>query len=73
MCGPAFCAYRISQDVNKMASEGGLVALGEKSDDVPHSAEEISEGMALQAQEFRSGGSDLYVPLAEAKTRSRST
>jgi len=73
MCGPAFCAYRISQDVNKMASEGGLVALGEKSDDVPHSAEEISEGMALKAQEFRSGGSDLYVPLAEAKTRSRST
>jgi phosphomethylpyrimidine synthase len=73
MCGPAFCAYRISQDVNKMASEGGLVALGGPKADESRSAEEISEGLARKAQEFRAGGSDLYVPLDDSKNHGSST
>ena len=73
MCGPAFCAYRISQDVNKMASEGGLVALGNPNANDDRSAEEISEGLARKAQEFRAGGSDLYVPLDDSENHGSST
>ena len=56
-----------------MASEGGLVALGGPKADESRSAEEISEGQARKAQEFRAGGSDLYVPLDDSKNHGSST
>jgi phosphomethylpyrimidine synthase len=52
MCGPAFCAYRISQDVRDMAA--GDLALQAIS-------EEASEGMRAKAQEFRKNGGRLYI------------
>ena len=73
MCGPSFCAYRISQDVNRMAAEGGLVGLGESDDDQSHSEDEIKAGMAEKAREFRASGSEIYLPLADVKPRTSST
>jgi phosphomethylpyrimidine synthase len=51
MCGPHFCAMRISQDVRDYAQQKGL-------------AEEqvLSVGLAEKAQEFREGGSKIYQP-----------
>jgi phosphomethylpyrimidine synthase len=58
MCGPAFCAYRLSQDVNDAVAAAGLVPLG-KPEMTP---EEIEQGMQDKAREFRRAGGALYVP-----------
>ncbi len=52
MCGPHFCAMRISQDVREYAQQKGI---GE--DRV------LAVGMAEKAQEFREGGSKIYRPV----------
>jgi phosphomethylpyrimidine synthase len=51
MCGPHFCSMRISQDVRRYAAEHGL-------DD--ESA--LSAGMREKAEEFRTRGSQVYLP-----------
>ena len=53
MCGPAFCAYRISQDVRDLAA--GELALGEPATD------EAAAGMEDKAIEFRKNGGRLYI------------
>ncbi len=60
MCGPAFCAYRISQEVREMV----LAEAEPRRSSLPPvlSTEEIREGLAKKAQEFRDGGGALYVP-----------
>ena len=63
MCGPAFCAYRISQDVNEIAKSQGLVQLGS-----PEDSEAIEEGMRQKAAEFRASGGELYQPTTEDRT-----
>jgi len=59
MCGPAFCAYRISQEVNELAKEAGLVQLGRTGLD----DSEVDEGMASKAREFRETGGQIYRPV----------
>ncbi len=54
MCGPAFCAYRISQEVNELAQAQDLVPLGQT---------EVEQGLAQKAEEFRSSGGSIYLPL----------
>jgi phosphomethylpyrimidine synthase len=51
MCGPHFCAMRISQDVREYAQQKGL------SDD-----QVLAVGLAEKAQEFRDGGGTIYRP-----------
>jgi phosphomethylpyrimidine synthase len=49
MCGPKFCAMRISQDVRDLAESLGT------------SLEEVLElGMHEKSEEFRASGSELY-------------
>ena len=50
MCGPKFCAMRISQDVKDYATTHGM----------PVSVA-VSQGMREKADEFREKGSNLYV------------
>ena len=50
MCGPKFCSMKISDDVRRFARERGL-----------DTAEAVEEGMSEKAEEFRRGGSELYV------------
>jgi phosphomethylpyrimidine synthase len=70
MCGPAFCAYRISQEVNDMVASEGLVQLGSPdepgSDGTALDEEAIAEGMRQKAEEFRQTGGEIYRP-AEPK------
>ncbi len=50
MCGPKFCSMKITQDVREYA------ALHATSD-----AEALATGMAEKSEEFRAGGSEIYV------------
>jgi phosphomethylpyrimidine synthase len=50
MCGPKFCSMKISADVRKYAQERNL-----------QSEEALNEGMRSKSEEFRKGGSALYV------------
>ena len=50
MCGPKFCSMRITQDVREYARAKAL------SDD-----EALDAGLREKAEEFRTGGSELYV------------
>ncbi|MER3421080.1 MAG: phosphomethylpyrimidine synthase ThiC, partial [Chloroflexota bacterium] len=52
MCGPRFCAMRITQDVREYARQKGV--------DEAHA---IALGLAEKAQEFRAGGGGLYRPV----------
>ncbi len=49
MCGPKFCAMKITQDVREYAQRKGLD---------PEQA--LSSGMEEKAREFREGGSEIY-------------
>ncbi|MBI2897395.1 MAG: phosphomethylpyrimidine synthase ThiC [Deltaproteobacteria bacterium] len=57
MCGPQFCAMRITQDVRDYA---GRVGLGERA--------ALERGLREKAAEFRAGGGQIYGP----STRPRS-
>ncbi len=54
MCGPKFCSMKISDDVRRFARERGL-------DEV----QAVEEGMSEKAEEFRRGGSELYVAAGD--------
>ncbi|MHB8190754.1 MAG: phosphomethylpyrimidine synthase ThiC [Ferrimicrobium sp.] len=54
MCGPHFCSMRISQDVRRYAAERGL-------DD----AHALQAGLAEKAQEFKTEGGRIYIPLTD--------
>ena len=64
MCGPAFCAYRISQDVNEIAKSEGLVQIGEVPSDPPPESPldsaAVTEGLQQKAEEFRRSGGEIY-------------
>ncbi|MCO4770143.1 MAG: phosphomethylpyrimidine synthase ThiC [Deltaproteobacteria bacterium] len=61
MCGPAFCAYKLSQDVNEMADKlGDVVSIG-GADGM--STDEIRAGLDEMAERFKAGGSEIYVPV----------
>jgi len=51
MCGPHFCAMRISQDVREYAQQKGI-----------DEEQVLAVGLAEKAQEFRDGGNTLYRP-----------
>ncbi len=57
MCGPHFCAYKITQDVRDYAAEHGL-----------ETQEAIEAGMAEMSHKFRDGGGEVYVPSAGEST-----
>ena len=59
MCGPNFCAYRISQEVNEIAAADQLVQLGKQE----LSPEQVEEGMRKKAAEFRETGGKIYQPV----------
>jgi phosphomethylpyrimidine synthase len=50
MCGPKFCSMRITEDIRRYAEEQGLAA-----------DEAVDAGMKRMAEQFREGGSELYV------------
>ena len=52
MCGPKFCAMRITQDVRRYAAERGL------ADDVA-----IETGFREKSEEFLAAGAHVYLPL----------
>ena len=54
MCGPHFCAMRISQDVRRYAADQGVNA------DVA-----LTVGLAEKAAEFKARGSRVYLPLSD--------
>ncbi len=60
MCGPSFCAYRISQDVNEAVTGKRIVDLGKPDD--PMSPDEIRAGLEKKAREFRDAGGEIYRP-----------
>ena len=49
MCGPKFCAMKITQDVREYAKEKGLDPEGA-----------LTTGMEEKSQEFREGGGKIY-------------
>ena len=51
MCGPHFCSMKITEDVRRFAREKGV------SED-----EALEVGMQEKTEEFRSKGSEVYVP-----------
>jgi phosphomethylpyrimidine synthase len=57
MCGPKFCSMRISQEVRDAAAADGAGAEAEAE-------AERQAGLRDKAEEFRRGGSRLYVPQA---------
>jgi phosphomethylpyrimidine synthase len=50
MCGPKFCSMKITEDIRRFAAEQGL-----------EGTEAIDVGMRQMAEQFRDGGSELYV------------
>jgi phosphomethylpyrimidine synthase len=55
MCGPHFCAMKITQDVRAYAAEHGLAE-----------QDAITAGMREKAAEFSESGGRIYLPLAAA-------
>ncbi|HVQ78233.1 MAG TPA: phosphomethylpyrimidine synthase ThiC, partial [Candidatus Binatia bacterium] len=52
MCGPRFCSMKITQEVREYAASRGLAA----------APAAVSEGLREKAEQFRRGGSEIYVP-----------
>jgi phosphomethylpyrimidine synthase len=55
MCGPHFCAMKITQDVRAYAAEHGL-----------DEAAAIQAGLADKAAEFAATGNQIYLPVVES-------
>ena len=49
MCGPQFCAMKITEDVRQYAAEQGV-----------DEAEAIRRGLAQKAREFAAKGGEVY-------------
>jgi len=54
MCGPKFCSMKITQDIRDYAEQK-----------LEMSKPEVEQGLQEKATEFRDGGSNLYVSVAE--------
>jgi phosphomethylpyrimidine synthase len=54
MCGPHFCAMKITQDVREYAASHGLA-----------DAEALTAGMTEKAEEFTREGGRIYLPVAK--------
>jgi phosphomethylpyrimidine synthase len=52
MCGPKFCAMKISQDVRHYAAEHGIAE-----------NEALTVGMQEKAEEFNAAGGRVYLPI----------
>ncbi len=52
MCGPKFCAMRITEEVRAYAAQHGV-----------EEAEVLQVGLADKAAEFRKGGAEVYRPV----------
>ncbi len=64
MCGPAFCAYRLSQDVQDLAAAHEaeqLIGIGSPD---ALSTEQIRAGLDEMASKFRESGGELYIPTS---------
>src|SRR5579883_598807 len=63
MCGPKFCSMRISHDLRAASAPGGAPTSGaEPGEAGTTEADDLVEaGMRAKAEEFRQGGSRLYV------------
>ncbi|SNS38746.1 phosphomethylpyrimidine synthase ThiC [Actinomadura mexicana] len=57
MCGPHFCSMKITRDVRRFAAERGLA-----------DGEALAAGMREKAEEFRSAGGRLNLPVSPADT-----
>jgi phosphomethylpyrimidine synthase len=55
MCGPHFCAMKITQDVRRYADEHGL-----------SETEALEAGMREKAEQFTASGKRLYLPITPA-------
>jgi phosphomethylpyrimidine synthase len=55
MCGPHFCSMKITQEVRDYAARQGIEA-----------SDALEQGMQTQAEAFRSGGSEIYIPIRTA-------
>ncbi|MCW2916201.1 MAG: thiamine biosynthesis protein ThiC [Actinomycetia bacterium] len=55
MCGPKFCAMKISQDVRRYADEHGIAE-----------NEALTVGMQEKAEEFNASGGQVYLPVLPA-------
>jgi phosphomethylpyrimidine synthase len=49
MCGPHFCAMKISEDVRQYAAEQGIAVV-----------EALAKGMAEKSREFVETGAEVY-------------
>ena len=58
MCGPKFCSMRITQDVREYAASIDA----EKADTAPGGADAVTRGMQEKSEEFRTLGSEIYLP-----------
>ncbi|GAA0945425.1 phosphomethylpyrimidine synthase ThiC [Actinocorallia libanotica] len=58
MCGPHFCAMKITQDVRRYADEQGMSA-----------DEALAEGMRAKSREFTEAGGRVYLPMAGRDAR----
>ena len=68
MCGPAFCAYKLSQDVNEMAKDMEKpITIGHKGSS-EMSTDEIRAGLDEMARRFNEGGGELYVPQDDGRS-----
>ncbi|WP_163512570.1 phosphomethylpyrimidine synthase ThiC [Fodinicola acaciae] len=54
MCGPKFCAMKITQDVRRYAEEHGLTT-----------DEALTAGMTEKSAEFAAAGNTVYLPLTD--------
>ena len=55
MCGPKFCSMKITQEVREFAQQKGL-----------SEGAALAQGMDAKSQEFKQGGSEIYIPITPA-------
>jgi phosphomethylpyrimidine synthase len=55
MCGPKFCSMKISQEVREYAKIKGVT-----------DEQALVEGMDAKSEEFKRGGGEIYIPIAQA-------
>ncbi|MFC1439349.1 phosphomethylpyrimidine synthase ThiC [Streptacidiphilus sp. N1-10] len=62
MCGPRFCSMKISHGIRESFGDGTAPAGG---DGAVEAEVELEVGMRAKAEEFRSSGGRIYLPLAD--------
>jgi phosphomethylpyrimidine synthase len=56
MCGPRFCAMKITQDLKAQAADAGMTV-----------EEAVLAGMEQKSAEFAASGGEVYVPLQPSR------